>query len=292
MALFLLAILQARCIYKNNGSDAMDTAIEATELVEYLDSVREDLMVEDIVETAGDSYETECRLFDWIEYDASGDCPRYCGSNCEDMVVECGFQCCTWAMMKKCPNCHVDEFGFNNCDIRVHWRICPVTSENKYFMPVLEEYNYKGDGSEIAVWGSWVDNWNYYGCINHCYESGYFLYIIDMNLDILLHGERAYSDFPREYFIEYESECPIDCGGDSCMIYCSRFDVPGSDRTYWLYGWEFYYSQGLSGEPPTDRLSELPVLKDAVHIYRTSTWEHLETIDLLLLHQEEVYHVE
>jgi len=292
LTLFAILLLQARCVYKSNGHDPVDAVVEAEEPLEEHDLASEDLAADDTIEAADDSYETECLLYDWIEYDVADDCPRYCGSDCEDLAVECGFQCCSWGMIRKCFPCYIIDFEGNNvCDITMRWGISPVTRENKYFLPVLRGYNYKGDGSEVAVWGSWVEHWNEFGCINHCYESGYFLYVIDINLEILVHGERVPDvDFPWEYFVEFNGECPIACGSDSCIFYCSRFDLLETDRTYWLDRYTFYYSAVAS--PPIDRLSELPALKDAVHIYRTSTWELMGTVDLLLLHQDEVYHVE
>lgn len=178
-------------------------------------------------------------------------------------------------------------------------------------------WTFRADGSELVLYAEWVDCWgfrmpdavwgadpaSYCGrngshgcCAHHCWvDETTLAYVVDRFRGELLHAETVPWE-SREVF-------GFDRGREGCALRSDVFciDVLDDDVTYfagtgpeWSLGpyrgvWWVLPFWRLPVSSADSHLFELPLVRGAVHIYRTSTREHIGSIDLILLQPGETW---
>ena len=162
-------------------------------------------------------------------------------------------------------------------------------------LPQPTGYAYRGDGTELVVVAGFADGLEPYSCINRCYPSQDYLWVLDIETRTLLHAGTNRSERWCGPFGELLSEL-YGPDGPNChspipedgplMVPCGyRADVSDRDESFYV-GWHgAYYVYGFDrfAWRLVDRRPEEPILPRAMHIYRTSTGSYLESLDLRLV---------
>ena len=155
----------------------------------------------------------------------------------------------------------------------------------------LSEYEYRGDGTELVIVGGFSDDWQREGCLDHCWESDDYVWIVDIPTRRVIYAERfAYLGERLTGFGNMvDALPPTDCrspiaGEEDVGVSCTaRADVPSLDETFYV-GWSevHYVFQWFDVDGP-DYRTDLPQLTNAIYIFRISTGESLGTVGLRLV---------
>jgi hypothetical protein len=251
--------------------------------------------------------------------DAEPDGCAICGAYCEGRVVTCGNVCCVdWRgnvgfdgeWPGGCRNSSWDSPLLVYQDLAYIARLqflrppIRVTEESFVEIPVFPSVPMWADGRMLLLYARWIDCWgpasmdptdvagcgHWAGCCaHHCWRSHTtYLYLVDMTVNRMIHAEVV----------------PIGAAGrilpESGPVGCSRFssafcsDVEETDTTYFLgtAGRAVELERGAwlaGGYALRPDAHDLPVVRNALTLYRTSTGEVLGGIDLVLLHPGETW---
>lgn len=221
-----------------------------------------------------------------------GDC-SLCGTPCEGADVSCGTACCinerlylpdgSWYVptVLSCMSYCAQEVYFDGMMV-VDFAARPDLRADPN-LPRFGGYEYRGDGTELLVGGGYAEPWEAVDCINHCFPGGDYWWLIDVRDRSLVVYEAVTVGDP-DYGLSihelagYWDTCPSPIPGDPSRPNCVfRADVPTQDETFYI-GWRNPYTiKGYSmyEDAWVDRSGYLPVLPDAIPIYRTSTGERI-----------------
>lgn len=240
--------------------------------------------------------------------DGEAEC-AWCGTPCEGVEPQCGAICCYGLWEFPPPPGEVRELLCDPwCGMRtayggllsLDYELYPELRGNPALIP-LSEYTYRGDGSELIVAGWYGDDWEAEGCIDHCWASGDYVWIVDIPTRRVVYAERfdylgqALDDFSNMVDALPASDCwspsaaEEDVGID-CMY---RADVPERDEVFYV-GYRGRHPVYEWGDPDgPDHRADLPILTNAVDVYGISTGEWLGGLALRLVEPgTSVWHAE
>ena len=233
-----------------------------------------------------------------VDVDDTGTDCLYCGTPCEGAEPACGDLCCYGVLSYPAPWEPHELLCDYWCGIRVVFAGLLVLDYDMYpelrgnpGLIRLSEYDYRGNRTELVVVGLFGDDWQREGCLDHCWESDDYVWVVDISTRNVIYADRfdylgqAMGDFTNMV----DGLPPTDCrspiaGEDDVGVSCTaRADVPALDETFYV-GWSEthrVYSWFDPGGP--DYRADLPWLTDAIHLFRISTGEWLGTAALRLV---------
>jgi len=226
-----------------------------------------------------------------------------CDTPCRHMDVACGTTCCIENLIYPSDGGEAWETVCDNpCPIRLNFSGMLVMDLDLNpslvadpRLPRPAGYIYRGDGTELVFVGEFADGLESFSCINRCYPSQDYLWVVDIPTRRVLFVGANREDWWYVPFGELLSEL-YGPDGPNChspipedgplMVPCGyRADVPDRDESFYVgrHGAYYVYGYDRYAWRFVDRRPDEPVLPDAVHVYRTSTGSYLESLDLRLV---------
>lgn len=229
-----------------------------------------------------------------------GDCPL-CGTPCEGADPACGENCCVAWMVYRPDGTHYTPYSLSCesfCTIHVYFYGMLLIDyaarpelRTHPDLPRLTDYEYRGDGTELLVGGVFVDLWYDAGCLDHCYPTSGYLWVLDVRDWTVIAFEaehypgRLYDREAFDILTNYEyCPSPIPGDDDSEPPCAYRVDVPALDETFYMGFRRTHVLWAYSSSPERfiERMNALPVVLDALPVYRLSTGDFLGYANLRL----------